>query len=325
MRRRDFIGLASSVALWGPLARAQQKVPIVGFLNPTSPEVWRVPLEAFHEGLRRAGYVDGQNVKIEYRWARGDYDRLPELAAELVGRNVTVLYAAGGDASSLAAKAATNTIPIVVSASSDPVALGLVSSLSHPGGNITGVARLNIELVPKRIELLREALPKVSAIAVLENPNNPNAVNVSKTVEQTAKDSGLHFEIFKAASIGEIDARFADIRVAGAHALVISPDVFFNGRAEQLGSLARAHRLPAIYQLREFVAAGGLMSLGANLVDAIRTTGVYVGKILDGAKPADLPVEQQSRLEFLFNLKVSKEFRLDIPTSILLRADEVIE
>jgi putative ABC transport system substrate-binding protein len=325
MRRREFIGLALGAVTWVPQAIAQQKLPVVGFLNPTSPEIWRVPLAAFLEGLRQAGYVDGKNVKIEYRWAYGDYSKLSLLANDLVDRNVNVIFAGGGDAAALAAKTATSTIPIIASFSSDPVANGTVPSLGHPNGNITGVSRLNIELLPKRVELLQEALPKLKAIAILINPNNLNVGSVSKTAERLARETGLRFEIFKATSVDEIEARFQEIRRAGLDALVIGPDVFFNGEAERLGTLARANRLPAIYQLRAFVAAGGLMSLGANLAEANSLLGGYVGKVLDGAKPADLPIEQQSRLEFLLNLKVAKEFGLDIPTSTLLRANDVLE
>jgi putative ABC transport system substrate-binding protein len=326
MRRREFIGLFGGAAAWPLAARAQPAAaPVIGFLNSTSAEAYARPVAAFRDGLRDAGFTEGESVRIEYRWADGHYDRLPALAADLVRRKVNVIYASGGDVSALAAKASTTTIPIIFSTGSDPVGLGLVDSLARPGGNLTGVSRFSIELLPKRLQLVREAVPKASIVVVLINPANPNATSLLAGLAPAAESLNLKLAVLKADTDAAIETAFAGIASLHADALIIGPDVFFNSRSDQLGALSARHGVPAIYQLREFVVAGGLMGLGPSLTDAFRTAAGYVGKILKGAKPADLPVEQQSRLELIVSLKAARTLGIEMPTSLLLRADEVIE
>ena len=325
MRRRELLLLLGG-AMTAPRAlRAQQKAtPVIGLLGSIGPIAPQVA--AFLHGLSETGYLEGQNVTIEYRWAEGSYDRLPALAADLVGRNVDLIVATGGDVSALAAKSATSTIPIVFTAiGRDPVGLGLVASLARPGGNVTGFVGLTIELNPKRVELLSELVPRASVIALLVNPNNPTTERVVRDVQEAARAKGVQLEVLKSGTEGEIDAAFASLVQLHAAGLVVAGDAFFTSRRDQLAVLASRHAVPAIYNSREFAVAGGLISYGTSLAGIWRQAGIYAGKILKGAKPADLPVEQPTTFELVVNLKTAKALGLTVPHSILARADEVIE
>ncbi len=323
-RREFLIGLGAASA-WPLTARAQQKaMPVIGILRPGSPAlVGPRYMAAFHQGLSETGYVEGQNVAIEYRWAEGSYDRLPALAADLVRSKVDVI-AAFGNVAALPAQSATSTIPIVF-LGDDPVAAGLVASLARPGGNLTGVSILYTELMPKRLELLSELVPQATVIALLVNPNNANAERITRDVQEAARAKGVQLPILKAATESEIDAAFASLVQLQAGALVVGADPFFFIQREQLVALASRHAFPAIYYLRQFAAGGGLISYGTSLTSVYRQVGIYAGKILKGAKPADLPVEQPTRFELVINLKTAKGLGLTVPQSIFARADEVIE
>ena len=327
MRRREFVRFAGSVVIaWPFAARAQQKtMPVIGFLSGTSPGPYASNVAAFRQGLSETGYVEGQNVAIEYRWAEGHYDRLPALAADLVGRKVDAIAASGGSVSVRAAKSATSTIPIVFTSGDDPVATGLVASLARPGGNLTGVSFLDVELNPKRLELLSELVPQARVIILLVNPNNSNADRIMREAQDAARAKGVQLPILKAGSESEIDAAFATLVQLQAGALVVAGDPFFNSRREQLVALASRHAVPTIYAWREFPDAGGLISYGASFTSVYRQLGIYAGKILKGAKPSDLPVEQPTRFELVINLKTAKALALTVPQSLLARADEVIE
>jgi putative tryptophan/tyrosine transport system substrate-binding protein len=307
-----------------PRVRAQQKaMPMIGYLHYGSPGLFAPFMAAFHRGLSETGYVEGRNVAIEYRWAEGRYDRLPALAGELVGRKVDVI-AAFGPPSARAAKSATSTIPIVFG-SGDPVREGLIAGLARPGGNLTGVSLLTVELMAKRLELLSELVPQAGMIALLVNQNDANAERIIKDVQEAARAKGVQLHVLKAGSESEIDAAFPALVQRQAGGLVVGTDPFFNSRREQLVSLAARHTVPAIYEWREFAAAGGLISYGSSLTSVYRQIGIYTGKILNGAKPADLPVEQPTRFELVVNLNTAKDLGLTVPPSILARADEVIE
>jgi putative tryptophan/tyrosine transport system substrate-binding protein len=324
MKRRDFIvGLGSAAAL--PLtARAQQKpVPVVGYLSAGSPEVLATRLRAFHQGLSELGYVEGRNVAIEYRWAGEQYDRLPAMAADLVRRQVAVIAADGPAIPQ--ANVATSTIPIVFWTAIDPVASGLAASLNRPGGNLTGVTSLGAEVGPKRLELLREIVPTATIAAVLVNPTNPLAEALSRNLQAAAGTLGLQLHVLHASSERDFDAAFATLVELRAGGLVITPDLFFASRTEQLAALALRHAVPAIFQYREFAAAGGLMSYGGSMTDAVRLAGVYTGRILKGEKPSDLPVQQVTRVELIINMKTARALGLTFPLTLLGRADEVIE
>jgi len=327
MRRRDFIILlAGAMGGWPSALRAQQKaMPVIGILGTASPGLPTPYAAAFRQGLSETGYVEGQNVAIEYRGAEGHYDRLPALAAELVGRKVDVIVSTGGTPTALAAKSATSTIPIVFRSGEDPVELGLVASLARPGGNLTGVSMLIDELTPKRLELLSELVPEAGVIALLLNPNNRSAERIIRDAPAAARAKGVRLTILKAGSASEIDTAFATLVPLHAGALAVSADPFLTSRREQLLALASRHAVPAIYAWREFAASGGLISYGSSLTAAFRLVGIYAGKILKGAKPADLPVQQPTQLELVVNLKTAKELGLTVPPSILARADEVIE
>jgi putative tryptophan/tyrosine transport system substrate-binding protein len=325
MRRREFITLVGGAAAWPLAARAQQPMPVIGYLSARTPESDVSQLAAFRQGLSEAGYMEGRNVVIEYRWTEGQNDRLPEMAADLARRQVSVMVAATGPAT-LAAKAATATIPIVFQLGNDPVAIGLVASLNRPGGNITGVTTLSVELGPKRLELLHELIPAATITAVLVNPNNATALETqTRDLQAAARNLGLQVHVLRASTDRDFDTVFTTLVQLRAGGLAIGGDAFLNSRSEQLAALALRHALPAIHQPREFAAAGGLMSYGSSNTDAIRQAGVYTGKILKGAKPADLPVIQAVKVELVINLKTAKALGLTVPTALLVRADEVIE
>jgi putative ABC transport system substrate-binding protein len=325
MNRRELMLLLGGAMTAARALHAQQKaMPVIGYLSSGSPGTGATYLAAFRQGLNEAGYVEGQNVAIEYRWAEGRYDKLPALAADLVSRKVDVIMASGGDVSALAAKSATSTISIVF-ISSDAVERGLVASLARPGGNLTGVSIFLVELVSKRLELLSELVPEARVIALLVNPSTSSAERQTRAVQEAARAKGVELQILNAATESEIDAAFATLVQLHAGALVVGADPFYNSRREQLVALAARHAVPAIYQWREFAEAGGLISYGSSLMAATRQLGVYTGKILKGAKPADLPVQQPTTFELVINLKTAKALGLTIPPSILARADEVIE
>jgi putative ABC transport system substrate-binding protein len=305
-------------------ASAQQPaMPVIGFLNSASADLYADAARAFRHGLSEAGYVEGQNVAIEYRWADGQYDRLPEMAADLIQRQVAVIAASGPAA--LPAKAATTTIPIVFTSGFDPIEAGLVAGLARPGGNVTGVSILNVEVAPKRLELLRELLPAASIMGLLLNPTNPNAEAIARSLQAAAVTLGLKLHVLHASAEPDLDRAVASVRQVQAMALVIGSDPFFTTRSQQLAALTMRHAIPAIYQYREFTAAGGLMSYGGSLTDSYRLAGVYAGRILAGAKPADLPVQQSTKVELIINLKSARTLGLTVPLSLLGRADEVID
>ena len=327
MRRRELVLLLSG-AMTAPRAlRAQQKaMPVIGFLAAGSPGPGAPFVAAFRQGLSEAGYVEGQNLAIEYRWAESHYDRLPALAVDLVGRKVDLIATSGSDLVALAARNATSTIPIVFIGGGDPVEGGLVASLARPGGNLTGFTLLVIELNPKQLELLTELVPQARVIALLVNPNSADAAaRITRDVQDAARSKGLQLPILKASTEGEIDAAFATLLQLHADGLVVSSETFFTRRREELVGLAARHAVPAIYALREFTASGGLISYGPSVTSSFRQLGIYAGRILKGAKPADLPVQQPTIFELVVNLKTAEALGITVPPSILARADEVID
>jgi len=328
VRRRDFIKVvAGSAAAWPLAAGAQQAtMPVIGFLNPTSPDTRRELITAFHQGLAEAGYVEGRNLTIEYRWTKGQNDRLPAMAADLVQRRVAVIAAVDGTATALAAKAATATIPILFLIGADPVELGLVASLNRPGGNITGVSALSLGTVAKRLQLLHELVPAAADIAFLRNPTNPYYVTLeTRELQSAATALGLRLLLLNASTTSEIEVAFTTLVEQRADAFLLGTDPFFMTVRDQLVSLANRHALPAIYPFREDAVAGGLMSYGTNLRDGYRLIGGYTGRILSGDKPADLPVLQATKFELVINAQTAKALGISIPLPLLGRADEVIE
>ena len=325
MKRRDLISVLGGAVLGWPLVAPAQKsaMPVIGFLGAASPAQMAPYVAGLRRGLNETGYVEGKNVAIEFRWAEGHYDRVPALAADLVRRQVTILFASAAGGGARAAKAATSTIPIVFTSGRDPVDSGLVASLGHPGGNLTGINFLTTELGEKRLELLHALVPQATVIAYIVNPNGTVATFTRK-LQETARKFGLQLRLLSAANEQEIDAAFATFAQLRPGALLVDTDIFFNGRREQFVALAARYKVPAIYEGREFVAAGGLMSYGASVPEAYRLAGIYVGKILNGAKPADLPVMQSTKIELVINAKTAKVLGLKIPQLLLLRADEVI-
>jgi len=328
MRRRDFIkAIVGSAIPWSFAARAQQSaMPVIGFLCATTAQGYAAELAAFRQGLNQNGFAEGHNVAIEYRWADDQNDRLPALAADLVRRQVTVIAAAGSTPAALAAKAATSTIPIVFYVGVDPVTAGLVTSLAQPGGNITGVTTMNAEVVPKRLELTHELMPTATTMALLVNPTSPTLADTStKEAQAAAQTLGLQLIVFQASTEPDLDKVFATAVQLRAGAIVISPDAWFNSLSKQLAALTLHYAMPTIYQFRQFAAAGGLLSYGGSVLEFNRQIGVLAGRILKGEKPADLPVQQSTRMELFINLKTAKALGLTIPLSLLGRADEVIE
>jgi putative ABC transport system substrate-binding protein len=326
VNRRELMLLLAGAMTAAPVLRAQQKaMPVIGFLSATSPEPLAPFVAAFRQGLSEAGYVERQNVTIEYRWAEGHYDRLPALAADLVNRKVDVIVSTGGITPALAAKGTTSTIPIVFVIGSDPVEHGLVTNLARPGGNVTGFSLLGGELIPKRLELLSELVPQASVIALFVNPNMADTERIIRDMQEAARAKGVQLHILRVGGESEIEAAFASVAQLHAGALLVAGDPLYDSQRGQLVALASRHAVPTIYSEREFAAAGGLISYGTSRTAVYRQAGIYAGRILKGAKPADLPVQQPTTFELVVNLNTAKALGLAVPPSILARADEVIE
>jgi putative tryptophan/tyrosine transport system substrate-binding protein len=326
MKRREFISLVGvALAEWPFPSLAQQPViPVIGFINAATAQGYARPLRAFLNGLAEAGYLEGRNVAIEYRWASGYYDQLPSFVADLIQRKVKVIAATSTPAA-IAAKTAATTIPVVFTTSGDPVKLGLVTAINRPGGNFTGASQLNVEVAPKRLELIHQLLPYAKNIGLLVNPTNPLAEPVTKDLASAAEGLGLKLHVVRAATVPDLATAFASLVEAKAEALVIGTDVFFNSYSDALARTALEHHLPAIYQYPEFAAAGGLISYGGDVAESYRLAGIDVGRILKGERPGDLPVEEVTKVELIINLKTAKALGVTFPLSLLGRADEVIE
>ena len=326
MRRREFIVLiGAAAATWPVAARAQSSMPVIGFLHGADAISFAPQLVGFHQGLKEGGFIEGRNVTIEYRWAEGRFDQLPAMATDLVRRRVSVIAAVGGNNSNLAAKAATDRIPIVFSSGGDPIQIGLVTSLSRPIGNITGVSFLVTDLLAKNLGLLHEIVPGAKIVTLIVNPNSRESARQTPDAQEAAQKLGLELKVLHAGNAGEVDQAFAALPQTGAGALIIAGDPSLGRRIDQIIALAASHRIPAMYPRREFVAAGGLMSYGTNFTDAYRQVEVYVARILKGTKPADLPVVQAAKFDFVINLKTAKALGLELHPQLLARADEVIE
>ena len=324
--RRQFITLIGGAAAWPLAARAQQPaMPVIGFLHQGSPDASVSQLDAFRQGLKEGGFVEGQNVAIEYRWAEGQYDRLPELARDLVRRQVTVMAAVGTSAPGLAAKSATSVIPVVFQTGGDPVQDSLVSRMNRPGGNVTGVSRLSVALEPKRLELLHEVVPKASVIGFLVNPLNPRTQLLVQQMREPVRSLGLSLDVLEASAEGELDTAFASTMQRGVGALLVAQEPSYNHWHEHIVALAARHKTPAMYASRIYAVAGGLMTYDASVFDSMRQVGVYVGRILMGEKPADMPVVQPTKFELVINLKTARALGFEIPPTVIARADEVIE
>jgi len=324
MRRRDFVtGIAGAAAL--PLAARAQQMPVIGFLHSGTAAPFEAQLAAFRQGLKESGYVVGQNVAIEYRWAEGKVDRLPELAADLVRRKVSVIAAVGGPPSNLAAKNATTTIPVVFNTGADPVKMGLVTNIRQPGGNVTGITFFSEELGAKALNLLRELVPGGKSVGLMVNPSNPETPRRAADAVAAARTLGLAMEVVHAATPADIDKAFDTLSERRVSALLLGADAFYGGRVQQLVSLAARHKMPAMYYRREFTEAGGLASYGTSVVDAYRQAGVYVGRVLNGDKPGELPVMQAAKFEFVLNLKTAAALGIDVPMAFSAGADEIIE
>ena len=326
IRRREFIALFGGAAAWPLAARGQQAaMPVIGLLGATSAQGFAAQLAAFRRGLAETGVVEGRDAVIEYRWAEDDYGRLPALASDLVRRQVAVIATMGGNAASVAAKAATRTIPVVFHGSVDPVEAGFVASLNRPGGNLTGVVSLNVDTGQKRLELIHELVPSASTIALLLNPTNVVAETQSKDLEAAARTLGVNLQVLRASTKGELEPAVAALNQLGVGGLVIGTDGFLVSRSADLAALTLHYAMPAIFQYRAFADAGGLMSYGGSITDSYRLSGVYTGRILKGEKPTDLPVQQATKVELIINLKTAEAFGLTVPLPLLGRADEVIE
>jgi putative tryptophan/tyrosine transport system substrate-binding protein len=326
VRRRDFIRAVAGSAVARPLVSRAQQIPVVGYLGVETPERFATRLRAFREGLSSTGFDEGRNVAIEFRWAGGQIDRLPALAADLVQRKVSVIATPGSGVAALTAKAATTNIPIVFETGLDPVAVGLVDGLGRPGGNVTGVTSLNVAVTPKGMELLHELVPKAKSFAVLVSPANPVNTSINlKNLEEPVRARGLQLHVLNASSEGDFDVAFAKLVQLQADGLIIAADVIFNSRAQQLAALATRHAVPAVHTVREFVVAGGLVSYGGDIKETHRQAGIYTGRVLKGEKPADLPVQQVTKVELVINLKTAKALGINVPNTLVGRADEVIE
>jgi putative ABC transport system substrate-binding protein len=326
MRRREFIAGIGIASAWPLVAHAQQPTPVIGFLSNASPDVYAIRLRAFRRGLQETGFVEGKNVAIEYRWANGDYARLPALATELVNRGVGVIVAGGGTPTAMVAKALVTVIPVVFAVAVDPVEVGLVPSLNHPGGNLTGITNMNVETGPKKLELIRELLPAATRVAVLLNPSSPLSQPFLRQLEPAAKTLGFQLDIVQASKDSDLEPAFAKVKDdLKADAMVMAPDTFYNMRTEQIAKLGLRHRVPVIQQYRPFVAAGGLISLGSDENEYYRLVGTYAGRILKGDKPGDLPVQQTTKFELLINSTTAKALGITLPLSVLGRAEEVIQ
>jgi putative ABC transport system substrate-binding protein len=324
MKRREFITLVSGTALLPFAVRAQQPMPVIGLINGTSAQKYEPQVAAFRDGLKQSGFVDGENVTIEYRWADGDYSRLPALADDLVKRHVAVIVA--NTPANLAVKKATDTIPVVFTTASDPVQIGLVSNLNHPGGNVTGVSQLNASLGPKRLELAHELMPAATDMALLVNPKDPaRAEKIAADVLGAADHLGLKLHVLRAGSEADIETALAGFAQTGAGVLVVGADAFFNANARLMAEVSLRRKVPTIYEYNEFTEAGGLMSYSGDIKESYRWAGIYAGRILKGAKPADLPVQQSTTVELIVNLKAAKALGVTVPLSLLGRADKIIE